>query len=94
MDLSVAGLTGSWDPMVISLNQFPAPPGMPLVNIWPTATSSSVAVGSLGMSTVYTTGASVPTTFEPQLVISINNGDPTTSLIISLLSITIEHAAP
>lgn len=95
IELKFAGLTGTWQPTVVSLNNFPSPPGIPLINMYPVAISSSTAVASLGATIVYTTPLTPsPVFFSPELVIGISSLNPATTLTISLLSITIERAAP
>ncbi len=94
LDASLAGLSGSWRPTVISLNNFPSPPGMPLIDLWPAAAAPTTAVTSLGVTIAYVTPLVVPVSFTPELVVTIAAVSGTTSITVSLVSITIERASP
>ncbi len=93
-DVVFDGLTGGWQPTSVSLSNFPSPPGIPLLNMWPVRFSQGSAAASIGATIVYTTPSSVPVTFEPQLVVNISDFDSGTFMRLDIMSLTIEHVAP
>lgn len=95
MNLALRGLVSgsAWQPCTVSLVNFPTPPGMPIVTVWPTASQATEAVCSLGTTLIFSTvGLIVPVIFNPTLLVSISSVGASTSLDISLMSLTIERA--
>lgn len=93
IDYDVLNLPSNWDPCTLILQQFPAPPGMPQMDMWPALISPTTAVGALGATIVYNNTVT-GTIFTPLLEFSISGVTGTTQLNVPLLSVTIEHVAP
>lgn len=91
MVAGITGLSGSWAPATVTLSSFPEPGAMPPMAFWATPTGVGSASLSVGTTIVYTTPAIVPVTFTPSLTVSV--GSAGASINVTLLSITLEHAA-